>query len=116
MERYCRECGKLIYGRSDKLYCDDSCRNSFNNTKERENRIEIEAINRSLKRNFKILKELTNRGKRRVSKEILASLGFDFRYFTSIRREKGGKIVMQCYNYSYVNGSNGSVYITIKNN
>ncbi|MDX9782517.1 MAG: hypothetical protein RBT35_06010 [Bacteroidales bacterium] len=116
MERYCRECGKEIHGRSDKIYCSDGCRNSFNNCKGRENRFLTESVNRTLKRNFKILKDITNSGKRVVSREVLTSMGFDFRYVTSVKPGKDGKIVMQCYNYSYVNSSKDVIYISLKNN
>jgi len=64
--RYCRECGKILHGRSDQVYCNDTCRNTFNKHKEKQtktpphpNEKEIFAI---IRRNYDILKRLTPKG------------------------------------------------------
>lgn len=31
MDRSCLDCGKALVGRADKKFCDDSCRNNYNN-------------------------------------------------------------------------------------
>lgn len=116
MDRICKECGISITGRSDKIFCCDACRNAYNNTAGRLTKIEIDSVNKKLMKNLKILKNLSNCGKRRVSGEELSSLGFDFRYVTSFKKRDDGRVVMHCYNYSYINSSNGSVYIRKKNN
>ena len=116
MERVCKECGISIAGRSDKIFCSDACRNAFNNTASKLAKVEIDSVNKKLRKNLKILKDLSNCGKRRVSGEELSSLGFDFRYVTSFKKRGDGRVVMHCYNYSYINSSNGSDYITKKNN
>lgn len=116
MGNNCLECGKFFVGRSDKIYCCDACRNAYNNALNRNDRIEVESINKRLKRNMKILKNLCECGKKRIPEEVLTSMGFDFRYVTSTKTRKDGKVVMQCYNYTYINCSNGTIYITLKNN
>lgn len=116
MDRKCRECDRVVFGRVDKIFCSDECRNAYNNARERERKHETIEIDRILKRNLRILKELTAGGYKRVAQETLSSMGFDFRYVTSVKFSKGGKILMQCYNYSYVNSSKGVVYISEKNN
>ena len=37
MEKNCLECGTRIIGRADKKFCNDSCRNSYNNKFNKEN-------------------------------------------------------------------------------
>ena len=64
--RYCRQCEKQLYGRADQMYCNDTCRNTFNKLKEKEaktpphpNEKEIFAI---IRRNYDILKRLSPKG------------------------------------------------------
>jgi len=60
--RYCRQCEKPLHGRSDQVYCNDTCRNTFNKHKEKEakppphpNEKQIFAI---IRRNYDILQRL----------------------------------------------------------
>lgn len=78
--------------------------------------MQIESVNKILRRNLRILQEVIGRGKKKISRDNLISLGFDFRYFTSAKMGSGGKLVMQCYNYSYVNSSKNVIYISLQNN
>ncbi len=32
---FCKECGKILHGRSDKRFCNDDCRSSYHNKKRR---------------------------------------------------------------------------------
>ncbi|TCD03211.1 hypothetical protein [Pedobacter psychroterrae] len=64
--RYCRQCEKQMYGRSDQVYCNDTCRNRFNKQKEKQAKTpphpkekEIFSI---IRRNYEILKRLTPKG------------------------------------------------------
>jgi hypothetical protein len=111
----CRECGADIYGRSDKLFCGDSCRNAFNNSKRSSSDRETARINRILCKNRNILESVINQGKKCCTRELLLSMGFNFNYATSFMIKEGGKIVVSCYNFCYVNSSNGRVYISQKN-
>lgn len=60
--RYCKQCEKQLYGRADQVYCNDTCRNTFNKQKEKQAKIpphpnekQIFAI---IRRNYDILKRL----------------------------------------------------------
>lgn len=64
--RFCRQCEKQLYGRADQVYCNDTCRNTFNKLQERKAKTpphpkekEIFAI---IRRNYDILKRLTPKG------------------------------------------------------
>jgi hypothetical protein len=53
--KYCQECEQVLKGRTDKRFCNDSCRNAFNNrVNSKENNL-MKKINNQLKRNRKIL-------------------------------------------------------------
>lgn len=111
----CLECGRELFGRCDKKYCNDGCRNSYNNRIRQEEMVESRMINRILNNNRKILKSMIIAGNRGYTLPELSEKGFNFRYSTSFEIKKSGKIVIYCYNYSYIIGSKGLVYVTQKN-
>ncbi|MCH5686755.1 DUF2116 family Zn-ribbon domain-containing protein [Niabella sp. W65] len=49
----CMACGKPVKGRSDKKFCDDYCRNAYNNRANGINSGIIRSINNDLKRTGK---------------------------------------------------------------
>ena len=62
-QKLCLECGDRIQGRSDKKFCTDYCRNSYNNKVNKESKNLIRNTNNQLRRNYKILSELNTKGK-----------------------------------------------------
>lgn len=58
--RQCQQCSKPLFGRSDKTFCDDSCRNTFNKQKRKAEKIEphpnAKVIFSIISRNYEILK------------------------------------------------------------
>ena len=63
MVRKCKSCEEPLVGRSDKKFCDDQCRNTFNSKIKRENEELIIRINKNLRLNRKILKQLNPEGR-----------------------------------------------------
>ena len=57
-EKKCLECTEPFRGRSDKKFCSDYCRNTYNNKVDPEDKNLIRNINNRLRRNYNILKEL----------------------------------------------------------
>ena len=53
----CLECGEKIIGRSDKKFCNDACRNSYNNKQNKDSSNLMRNINNKLRKNFRILSE-----------------------------------------------------------
>jgi len=49
-ERYCLECGEPLIGRSDKKFCDDQCRNAYNNKLNRDHINLYRNINNKLRK------------------------------------------------------------------
>ena len=100
--RNCLECGEVLKGRSDKKFCSDYCRNSYNNKINRDTKNFIRNINNRLRKNWRILEQLNPNEKTKTSKRILLSKGFDFSYYTSIYTTKKGAIYFFVYNQGYL--------------
>lgn len=103
MSQKCKNCNELIVGRSDKKFCDDQCRNGYNNKIKRQHEKLILDINKILRRNRKILQQFNPEGKTTIRTEYLKKLGFDFRYFTHFYTTKNSNDYRFCYEYGYLN-------------
>lgn len=98
----CLYCGKPLQGRSDKKFCDDQCRNSYNNQLNSDTNNNVRNINNILRRNRRIMEEINTSGKTNVPKSKLLERGFNFNYFTSLLRTKDGKTYFFCYEHGYL--------------
>ncbi len=102
----CLACGKTLKGRIDKKFCDDYCRNNYNNQqKARSNHSAfVRNINNALLKNRKILESLKGDKEEHVkaNKEKLHGLGFSFKYLTHTFKNKEGKTYFWCYEYGYL--------------
>ncbi|HNL83246.1 MAG TPA: hypothetical protein PKG56_07625, partial [Chitinophagaceae bacterium] len=82
----CLSCGKVVKGRTDKKFCDDYCRNNFNNQKKSKENYSpyVKGILNTLLKNRKILETLLPPDKQTIhfKKEKLVQAGFIFKYFT----------------------------------
>jgi YHS domain-containing protein len=110
----CIECAREFYGRSDKKFCTDVCRNAFHNKEKAEENQVIKQTNGILRRNRKILTEAYLKGKTRTNKEKLLLQGFNFSYFTNIYRTSQGKEYFFCYEKGYIFLENEVVQIVMK--
>lgn len=97
----CQECGTEIKGRADKKFCDDSCRNTFNNRETKDITNQMRNVNRALSKNRKILAEQNPKGKKVMAKNKLVNLGFSFNYFTEIFENKDGRRYYYVYDQGY---------------
>jgi predicted nucleic acid-binding Zn ribbon protein len=100
----CMACGKAVKGRSDKKFCDDFCRNAYNNQLKAVNNNYIRNVNNALRRNRRILESLLkeNEETARVNKARLQQQGFQFKYLTHTYTNKKGNIYLFCYDYGYL--------------
>lgn len=98
----CLECGERILGRIDKKFCNDGCRNAYNNKQNKDSINLMRNINNRLRKNHRILSELHFfDGKFRTTRESLSSNGFDFTYFTNLKTYKNGSEYRFVYNIGY---------------
>lgn len=102
MDNLCLECGARLMGRVDKKFCNDQCRNIYNNKLNRDETAYMSKVNRVMRKNRRILKELNPEGKAKVKRKAMDSLGFDFKYFTNVYKTKEGKVYYFCYEYGYL--------------
>lgn len=83
----CLECGDEIrYGRPDKKFCCESCKNRYNNRKSRNSRVTKLKVINSLERNHGILDRMLKLGMDSMDLVELKHLGFDTDYVTSYRK------------------------------
>jgi len=101
-KRKCLECGESLLGRSDKKYCSDYCRNTYNNRLDVTTKNLIRNTNNRLRKNYKALVELNKKGKTKVTRMRLYDQNFDFNFFTSTYITKAGKIYYYVYDQGYL--------------
>jgi len=100
----CLNCGKQIRGRSDKKFCDDSCRNNYNNRIKGSSNNLVRNINHALNKNRRIMESLLPGAEEtsKANKEKLLRLGFQFKYLTHVYVTRTGKTYYYCYDHGYL--------------
>jgi predicted nucleic acid-binding Zn ribbon protein len=102
-EKTCLECGKPIKGRIDKKFCDDWCRNAYNNKLNSDNSAYVKNVNNILRRNRRIIEELIGSEETaKASRNKLHQKGFNFTYFTNTYTTKKGVTYFYCYDFGYL--------------
>ena len=97
----CIECGEKIIGRSDKKFCNDACRNAYNNKQNKDSSNLMRNVNNKLRRNYRILSDINTEGKTKITKSKLDGLGFDFNYFTQMKVYINGSEYKFVYDQGY---------------
>lgn len=113
-KRKCLDCGEPLRGRADQKFCNDSCRNSYNNKRLSGSSNFMRKINRILKKNHAILEELNPEEKTTTFKSTLEKAGFDFNYYTNIYTTKSGRKYYFCYDQGYSELENNK-FMLVKN-
>lgn len=104
VQKICLSCGKTIQGRIDKKFCDDYCRNSYNNQLKAVSNNLIKNINNALRKNRNILASILEKqgDTAKITKEKLVQAGFQFKYGTHSYTNKKGNVYGYCYDYGYL--------------
>lgn len=100
----CLSCSKSLKGRADKKFCDDYCRNAFNNgLKARDNNF-IRNINNALLKNRRLLKALFADGDKmvKIKRDKLLHQQFQFNYHTHTYTNQKGNTYFFCYEYGHL--------------
>ena len=102
--KLCLTCEKPLKGRTDKKYCDDYCRNNFNNQLKAGTTNLVRNINNALGKNRRILEGLLAHGDEttKTTKEKLLQRGFQFKYITHVYNNKKGNTYYFCYDLGYL--------------
>ncbi len=82
--KLCLNCNKPVKGRTDKKFCDDYCRNNYNNQLKSSTINLVRNINNALGKNRRILENLFTEGEEmaKTNKSKLLQKGFQFKYIT----------------------------------
>lgn len=101
-DRKCLNCETPVFGRSDKKFCSDDCRNEYNYAHNKDITNEVRRVNRILRKNRNILKELNPKGKAKYKKKRLLKEGLNLNYFTSMYQAQNGNTYFFCYDQGYI--------------
>jgi len=99
----CLACEKTLQGRADKKFCNDYCRNAYNNQLKSANSAVVRNINNALVKNRRILEAILGAEEMaKTTKEKLLQQGFSFKYITHSYTNKKGNVYFFCYEYGYL--------------
>ena len=100
----CLQCAKVLRGRSDKKFCDDYCRNNYNNALKAQSNNYVRNVNNALLRNRRILESLLPTGEEmsKIARQKLLTAGFQFKYLTHTYTNKKGNTYFFCYDFGYL--------------
>jgi predicted nucleic acid-binding Zn ribbon protein len=108
----CLDCGSPIRGRSDKKFCDDQCRSTYNNRIKEEITRAMRPVNAILRKNHSILSKLCLGKRIRLTKDDLLKHGYELNFHTHLKIHNEQTYYF-CYNYGYVQLSN-EVFVIVK--
>jgi hypothetical protein len=109
--RNCPECDRPIFGRIDKKFCSDACRNANHNKVNADATNYVRNVNNTLRKNRRILAHMNTEGKTKTHKDKLLLKGFDFGYFTNTYTTKAGQEYKFCYEQGYLLLDNGFILL-----
>jgi hypothetical protein len=111
----CLSCNKPLKGRTDKKFCGDYCRNTFNNQLKATSNNLVRNINNALGKNKRILESFFKPGEdiAKTTKEKLLEKGFQFKYCTHTYTTRKGHIYFFCYDFGYM-GLDNDWYLLVK--
>ncbi len=97
----CLCCGHVInYGRSDKKFCGQQCKDKFHNRSKSHKADAKMKFERAMERNYSILNDLVKLGISQIPMTELVTLGFKPEFMTSCMTSGRGQ-VFSCYDISY---------------
>ncbi len=113
-KKFCLTCSKQIKGRTDKKFCDDYCRNNYNNQLKSNTINLVRNINNALGKNRRILENFFGAEEMtKTTKDKLLEKGFQFKYITHTYTNKKGNVYFFCYDIGYL-PLEGDWYLLVK--
>jgi len=114
--KVCLECDRELYGRSDKKFCSDQCRNMHNNKVRTKEYFHVRKVNRILLRNRNILMKFYTDSAQKINRRTLQESGYNFCYCTSIQKSLNDEVYYYCYEFGYKNHDKRFLTIVHKEN
>ena len=116
VDKLCLECNQPLFGRIDKKFCNDYCRNSYNNRSNKVANDYVRKVNVILRKNRKIITSLLNGKEKAITtKEKLLLHGFNFNYFTNTYKTKQDRVYYFVYELGYLTLENDQYALVVKN-
>ncbi len=116
--KICRVCGTELLGRPHKLYCNDKCRNDYNNAMNAKGNYSryVRSVNNALLKNRRILISVLppDSDMARITKDGLVKRGFQFKFSTHTHTTRTGRHFIYCYDLGYLALEN-DWYLVVKN-
>ena len=101
-DQHCLMCGNEIhYGRSDKKFCCDACRNRYHNNRSVEIRAYRNRVITALSVNYRILDTLIKQKKDSALLGELEEIGFRPCFITSCSKDRNGHKECSCFDIRY---------------
>jgi len=115
-EKICQNCSKSLKGRADKKFCNEGCRNQYNNTLNSDTSAEMRNIQNILRKNRRVLADiLADQEKIKTSLKKLTDKGYKPDYLTQIYTTKTGTIYRYCFEYGVMMLEESMVLIVKRN-
>lgn len=101
-KKLCLDCGEVIKGRSDKKFCNDICRNSYNNKINSDTTNYVRNVNNILRKNRRILEETLKGETTTIPKQKLIDKGYNLKFYTNHIITKNNHQYVYCYEFGYL--------------
>ena len=101
MSTKCLWCGADLYGRPDKKFCSQACKNAWNNSRNSDNRLLRNRIITALMVNYRILERVLNAENSSLELRTAEDFGFRPSYITGYRRTCGRHDEYSCFDIRY---------------
>lgn len=99
-KKACPVCGSVLTGRSDKKFCDDGCRTTFNNRRWQQESEDIRKTHAILRRNRRILLSYSSSSDSvRLNRDKLMASGFRPDFVTRIAADPAGGLIRFYYEF-----------------
>lgn len=111
-QRICCVCEKPLYGRSDKVFCDITCKNKYHASVRKHVKTVRKETIKILTKNYNILAYLKGKDSERfmVKKLELQRMGFDFDVISGLETNKFG-IRMNVFEFSWYYSKNQNITV-----
>ena len=100
-ERRCINCGELLTGRADKLFCCGRCKNEWHNKMTGSEKRRREKVFGILWKNYKVLEMMLEGEEHTPEIAALVAGGFRPEFITGYKRLRSGREEYRCFDISY---------------
>lgn len=115
MKNECMHCGGQLRGRTDKKFCDDSCRSAYHNVKYGESTNIMRSTHRALRKNWKILNRHFRNGVCTIEYADIHKQGFVPDIITGLA-VKEERVIYRCYEYIFEISDDGKIQLSKQEN